>query len=83
MGLAWACFAAGVPAVVASLWRSEDDLTAQLMDTFYERLRLGDDPFQALRKAQVQFIDDNEPASYNWAAFQMMGAAGSFHFPDN
>lgn len=67
---------AGAARVVASLWKVDDEATAQLMTFFYEHL-LGNErlpPAAALRAAQLAMR--REPrwhSPYYWAAFQFEG----------
>ncbi len=68
--------AAGVPAVVASLWNVNDRATTRLLVAFHRRLRAGRDPLSALRSAQLELLRGPEaslrsPAS--WAAFEVFG----------
>lgn len=53
MSLARPFLAAGVPAIVGSLWRVDDRASGQLMEEFHRRLRAGDTPQRALRIAQL------------------------------
>jgi CHAT domain-containing protein len=52
---------AGVPVVVASLWDVDDGATSRLMIRFYEELKLGRDPADALRLAQLRELGDHNP----------------------
>lgn len=73
-GLSSAFLAAGVPAVVASLWRVEDQTTRRLMVTFYRALAAGADVTSALRAAQRALRED--PATrhpFHWAGFVVIG----------
>jgi CHAT domain-containing protein len=66
---------AGAPRVLVSLWKIEDEATAELMKRFYQemfqrRLR----PAAALRAAQVAMWNQarwHDP--YFWAAFVLQG----------
>jgi CHAT domain-containing protein/tetratricopeptide (TPR) repeat protein len=69
-----AFIAAGVPAVIGALKDVDDDVAAELMNVFYARVKAGDDPLQALRRAQLALMD-REPVS-QWAAFQLIGGIG-------
>lgn len=75
MGLTRGFFYAGVPRVVASLWRVQDRATADLMTRFYRALwrdRLS--PAAALREAQRSLRRDprhRDPRS--WAGFVLQG----------
>ncbi len=61
VGLARAFEIAGADAVVGSLWRVDDRLTAALMERFYSRLATGTPAAEALRGARLALR--NEPPS--------------------
>ncbi|MBD3410683.1 MAG: CHAT domain-containing protein [Ignavibacteriales bacterium] len=64
----------GVPSVVASLWKVDDNATYQLMTKFYMYLKQGDAKIDALRKAQRDMIDDPKfDHPFYWAAFALNG----------
>jgi CHAT domain-containing protein/Tfp pilus assembly protein PilF len=75
MGLTRGFLYAGVPRVVASLWKVQDRTTAELMNRFYRALwqdRLP--PAAALREAQRSLRRDpryRDP--YSWAGFVLQG----------
>jgi CHAT domain-containing protein len=75
--LARAFLAAGVPAVVASLWSVDDRATATLFQSFYRELRGGADPATALRDAQLALLrgtgPERSPAA--WGAFEVLGGS--------
>ncbi|MCC7177724.1 MAG: CHAT domain-containing protein [Acidobacteria bacterium] len=74
LGLTRAFQFAGVPAVVASLWRVPDDVTPDLMREFHRHVRRGLYVDDALARAQRAML--RRPATahpYNWAAFVMSG----------
>ncbi|RMH22605.1 MAG: CHAT domain-containing protein [Acidobacteria bacterium] len=76
--LARAFLAAGVPAVVASLWDVDDHATARLFTTFYAHLRRGEGAAAALRAAQLALLrssDDELSHPRHWGAFMIVGAA--------
>lgn len=73
-GFSHAFLAAGVPSVVASLWRVDDRGTAYFMETFYQKLRIGQAKAEALRAAQSEMR--RKPGfshPYYWAAFILSG----------
>ena len=76
-GLAQAFLAAGVPAVIASLWDVDDDSTAELMRAFHSQYRLQRRNFaESLRQAQCALItgaDAKYRHPYYWAAFLLTG----------
>ncbi len=76
--LARAFLAAGVPTVVASLWSVDDRTTSELFAGFHQYLAAGDDPVDALRKAQLQMLRTSDKADRSpraWAAFEVIGAS--------
>jgi len=87
IGLTRAFQYAGARSVLASLWRVEDEATAELMQLFYRHLRSGKAKDEALRAAQLELIRSplripdgrggwtrrNAAAPYFWAALQLVG----------
>lgn len=73
--LAGAFLHAGARSVIASLWRVDDEATAQLMKLFYEELfKNRKPPGQALRAAQLRMASVPRWSSpYYWAGFQLQG----------
>lgn len=75
IGLTRGFMYAGVPRVVASLWKIDDRSTAELMKRFYEQMlahRLP--PAAALRAAQIEMLTkSNWRNPYYWAAFVLQG----------
>ncbi len=66
---------AGATRVVASLWKVDDESTAELMKRFYQQmLQGGMSPAAALRAAQVDLQRQKRWASpFYWAAFVLQG----------
>jgi CHAT domain-containing protein len=76
VGLTQAFLYAGARALVVSLWNIHDRSTAELMIHFYQRMREGVKPPDALRAAQVALIQEGEFAHpYFWSAFSVVGDA--------
>ena len=75
IGLARGFMYAGASSVVASLWKVDDDATAELMRLFYGyMLQDGLSPAAALRKAQVTMSKQKRWESpYFWAGFVIQG----------
>ncbi len=75
VGLARGFMAAGVPRVVASLWRVEDRVTAELMRVFYRSMwQQGLSPAAALRQAQLSVARERRwRDAYYWGAFVLQG----------
>ena len=75
VGLTRGFMYAGAKRVVASLWKVEDEATAELMKHFYQGiLQKGLRPAEALRAAQVEMWKTKRWKSpYFWAAFVLQG----------
>lgn len=78
VGLVRGFMYAGTSRVVASLWKVDDDATAELMTHFYrEMLQEKKSPAAALRAAQVALWRQRRwHAPYFWAAFVLQGEYG-------
>jgi CHAT domain-containing protein/Tfp pilus assembly protein PilF len=75
IGLTRGFMYAGVPRVVATLWRINDRTTAEFMCYFYEALlNQRDSPSKALRAAQIRMWQANKTAvPHHWSAFILQG----------
>jgi CHAT domain-containing protein len=75
VGLTRAFMYAGVPRVVASLWKVPDQATTELMQKFYRGvLQQGLEPAAALRAAQfAMWKEPRRSAPYYWAGFTLQG----------
>ena len=75
IGLTRGFMHAGAARVLASLWKVDDEATAELMKTFYgEMLREKKSPAAALRAAQsAMWRQKRWRAPYFWAAFVLQG----------
>ncbi|MDQ3802313.1 MAG: CHAT domain-containing tetratricopeptide repeat protein [Acidobacteriota bacterium] len=75
VGLASGFMYAGAKSVVASLWKVDDDATAELMSHFYTAmLRDGLPPAAALRTAKREmWKQERWRAPFYWAAFTLQG----------
>jgi len=75
IGLTRGFMYAGVPRVVATLWRINDRATAEFMRYFYEAmLKQHESPSRALRTAQIKMWEANKSAlPHFWAAFTLQG----------
>lgn len=75
LALPWGLHFAGCPRVLATLWKVEDDSTADLMIDFYRRLAKRDEATSRLRafaEARRAFAKQN-PAPHRWAPFVWLG----------
>jgi CHAT domain-containing protein len=75
-GVARPFLAAGVPAVVASLWDVDDRSSKRFWSALHRLLACGVPLAEAMRTAKVEWIRSLEPAfrsPANWAVFQVLG----------
>lgn len=78
VGLARAFMYAGVPRVVASLWKVDDDATRELMSNFYEAMLVENlSPAASLRTAQRKMYEHATKKKWKlpfyWSAFTIQG----------
>ena len=75
IGLTRGFMYAGASSVVASLWKVDDEATAELMKHFYEAMFTKQlTPAAALREAQLRMSRDKRwSAPYYWAGFVIQG----------
>jgi CHAT domain-containing protein len=75
VGLTRGFMFAGAPRVLASLWKVDDEATAELMKKFYEgMLKNGQTPAQALHNSQIWISQQKRWAHpYYWAGFVLQG----------
>jgi CHAT domain-containing protein/cytochrome c-type biogenesis protein CcmH/NrfG len=82
ISLARAFQAAGVPLVVASLWKAQDYQAKELIVAFHKhRKQSGLTTAQALRQAQLEQIRSIDPQArspYHWATFVVIGGRADF-----
>ncbi|HVG18874.1 MAG TPA: CHAT domain-containing protein [Blastocatellia bacterium] len=78
IGLTRGFMYAGASRVMASLWKVDDEATAQLIKYFYqEMLAKKKSPAEALRRAQIaMWSQDRWRSPYFWAAFVLQGEYG-------
>jgi CHAT domain-containing protein len=80
LGLSIAFLAAGVPAVIGSLWSADDSASTALFTGFYGYLAAGDTPAFALRRAVLDLRSSPQPAFRSpaaWANFELIGGNGN------
>ncbi|HEX8617249.1 MAG TPA: CHAT domain-containing protein, partial [Thermoanaerobaculia bacterium] len=72
--------AAGVPAVVGTLWDVDDATAQELMVSFHRHYEAGRDVTVALQQAQLDLLESKNIGHQSplaWAPFQVIGHAGS------
>jgi len=74
LGLSRAFMLAGVPSVIATLWKIPDRRTETLMTHFYDHLKEG--KARALRQAMLATIADGFRDPREWAGFILIGHSG-------
>ena len=68
---------AGCKNILMTLWEVNDRASAELIESFYENLNKGIHKTQALRKAKIEYLSDNDQVHanpYYWAGYVMMGS---------
>jgi CHAT domain-containing protein len=76
MSLGRAFAYAGVPSVVMSHWKVDDEATSVLMEYFYKHLSEGMNKSEALRMAKLNYLEKADPAKihpFYWGAFVTTG----------
>jgi CHAT domain-containing protein/tetratricopeptide (TPR) repeat protein len=75
IGLTRGFMHAGAPRVIASLWKVDDDATAELMKRFYQKMfKEGMTPAASLRAAQASMYEQKRWSNpYYWAGFILQG----------
>ena len=63
---------AGAQSVISTLWDVDDRSGSKLMTSFYRHLAEGSGKAEALREAELEFVNAGEPPYY-WANFQIVG----------
>ncbi|MGH7491710.1 MAG: CHAT domain-containing protein [bacterium] len=80
-GFVQAFRAAGAPSVIASLWKVDDDATAQFFKAYYEALCAGHSTVRALQTAKLQMLKRSNYNFTDWAAFAYYGRDWRVEFP--
>ncbi len=69
---------AGIPAVVGTLWKVDDQATLHWARSFHHHLLAGDDAARAMQAAQLDLLHAKQlklQLPQSWAAFQLVGYA--------
>ena len=76
MSLARAFKYAGCPNIVMSLWQADDEITRNIMTSFYKFLKKGIPKDEALTLAKIDFLNQRYKAKHHpfyWAPFVLIG----------
>jgi CHAT domain-containing protein/Tfp pilus assembly protein PilF len=76
MSLTRGFFYAGVPSIVMTSWEVNDNSGAQIMESFYEYLKLGLPKDIALQKAKTDYLDNSNRLKahpFFWASYMVIG----------
>lgn len=84
IGMSWACFIAGSPATVVSLWKVDSGSTTELMLEFHRQIKAGTERTRArvtkagaLRQAALRLMKtEGYSHPFYWAGFVVVGNAG-------
>ncbi|MEM7369043.1 MAG: CHAT domain-containing tetratricopeptide repeat protein [Bacteroidota bacterium] len=86
MSLAHAFKYAGCPNIVMSLWKADDQATAEIMVDFFTHLRNGLPKAAALRKAKLDYLAQAPAANshpFYWGTFVLIGDDQPIEMPQN
>lgn len=72
LGLSGVALKAGARSTIATLWSTDDESTADLMNRFYRELKTGINKTEALHRAQLATLEQ-EKRPYFWAPFVLIG----------
>lgn len=68
---------AGVPSLTITLWKNDDQTTAEIMDSYYKYLKEGYTKSKALQKVKLEYLETTEETElkhpYYWAGFVVLG----------
>ena len=75
---------AGVPGIIMSLWKVNDQSTSQIMPLFYKNLSKGERKDEALRKAKLEYLNNaalefRHP--FYWSGFVALGTPAPLNRP--
>jgi CHAT domain-containing protein len=76
MSLARGFLIAGASSVVKTSWEVNDEVSETIITSFYKYLSKGLPKDKAMRRAKLDFIDDNPPSRkdpYYWASYEILG----------
>ncbi len=85
LSLGWSFVYRGVPSVVMSLWKVNDDSTEKLMNNYYQLLHQKIPADEALQQAKRSLRQEQNALShpYHWAAFIHTGNPPTKHVSQN
>jgi len=77
---------AGVPSIVTTLWKINDQSTSEIMESFYENLSDGLSKKEALRQAKISYLNSNDDAflrhPYYWSGIVITGNTMPLNTPN-
>ncbi|MBF2063213.1 MAG: CHAT domain-containing protein [Calothrix sp. C42_A2020_038] len=74
LGIAGVAAHSGARSILASLWQISDESTVLFMNVFYKELLTGATKAEAMRKAQLELLkNDDYQHPYYWASFILVG----------
>ena len=86
MSLSRGFFNTGSHTVMPTLWEVNDKSSTELINTFYENIKLGQNKSLALHNAKLDYIKNNslsQSSPYYWASFVLIGDAGKLELNNN
>ena len=86
MSLSRGFFNSGAKSVVSSLWTVDDKATSEIMQSFYNNIKIGQTKSAALHNAKLNYINSHslsKTSPYYWASFILIGDSGSIEIKNN
>ncbi|WP_298896762.1 CHAT domain-containing tetratricopeptide repeat protein [uncultured Psychroserpens sp.] len=83
MSLSRGFFNTGSHSVLPTLWEVNDKASTQLLNSFYENLKEGQNKSLALHNAKLKYLENNslsQASPYYWSSFILIGDAGDIEF---
>lgn len=84
LSLARGFFHSGSKSVVSSLWKVNDESTADIMTDFYKNVKEGQTKSEAINNAKRTYLSNHslsEQSPYYWSSFILMGDARTLDIP--
>nr|WP_321247720.1 CHAT domain-containing tetratricopeptide repeat protein [uncultured Psychroserpens sp.] len=86
MSLSRGFFNTGSHTVMPTLWEVNDKSSTELINSFYENIKLGQNKSLALHNAKLSYLETNslsQSSPYYWASFVLIGDAGTLELNTN
>lgn len=84
LSLAYSLNYSGCPSVIMSLWKIDEKTNAEILESFYKHVRKSSTKSEALRKAKLEYIQNNTNLHpFYWAGLVVMGNNNKIELKQN